>query len=136
MKAPVLLTLPLVLLVACGTPQEQCIARGTRDLRTVEKLIAETEGNLKRGFAYEEKIVRFPVFRPCVLPSPPVAEGTPPPPPQVTTCRDTEEQVIRQPVAIDLEEEARKLRQLQEKRRVLLREAEAVAAACRAEYPE
>lgn len=136
MKAPVILTLPLVLLVACGTPQEQCIARGTRDLRTVEKLIAETEGNLKRGFAYEEKIVRFPVFRPCVLPSPPVTGGTAPPPPQVTTCRDTEEQVIRQPVAIDLEAEARKLRQLQEKRQAQLREAEAVAAACRAEYPE
>lgn len=135
MRAPIF-GLSLILLAACGTPQEQCIARGTRDLRTVEKLIAESEGNLKRGYAYQEKIVRFPVFKPCVLPAPPVTEGTPPPPPQVTTCRDTEEQVIRQPVAIDLEAEARKLRQLQDKRKTLLREAEAVAAACRAEFLE
>ena len=48
------LTFPvLVLLAACGTPQEQCIRYNTRDLRTVDRLIAETEGNLDRGYAIE-----------------------------------------------------------------------------------
>ena len=54
-----LLLCSFALLAACGTPQEQCIAYGTRDLRTVDKLIVETEGNLTRGYALEEKVIRY-----------------------------------------------------------------------------
>lgn len=132
-----LLVLP-ALLIACGTPQEQCIAAGTRDLRTVEKLIATAEGNLRRGYAIEEKTERFRTFTPCVAPPPPPPpEGSPPPPPpQVMMCPDTETRIVREPVAIDLEAEARKLQQLKAKRKELLRAAEKVAEACRAEFPE
>jgi hypothetical protein len=128
----------LLVLAACGTPQEQCIARGTRDLRTVEQLIAETEGNLKRGYALEEHVIRFPTFRPCPMPPPPpVPPGTtPPPPPPVQMCPDTVEQTVTRPKAIDLDAEARKLDQLRAKRKELLRAADAVVAQCRAEYPD
>jgi hypothetical protein len=130
-----LIPLCLVLLAACGTPQEQCIAAGTRDLRAVEKLIAEAEGNLRRGYALEERVIRYPTFAPCVRRPPP--PGTiPPPNPPVKMCRDYYEQTVTRPKAIDLDAEARKLTQLQAKRKQLLRAADAVAAQCRAEYPE
>lgn len=130
------LALP-ALLAACGTPQEQCIYAGTRDLRTVEELIATTQGNLDRGYAIASETRYVPVFRPC-LPPPalPVAGQPPPPPPQMQLCEDVEPQTVEKPVAIDLEAEARKLRQLQTKRKELQRAAEQVIAACRAEHPE
>ena len=132
------LLISLSLLAACGTPQEQCIAAGTRDLRVVEKLIAETEGNLKRGYALEEQTLRFRTFTPCRMPAPPPPPPgtTPPPPPPVQMCPDTYEQTVTKPKAIDLDAEARKLSQLQAKRKDLLRAADQVAAQCRAEYPE
>ena len=133
-----LLLFSFVLLAACGTPQEQCIASGTRELRTVEKLIVETEGNLKRGYALEEKVIRFRTFSPCRMPPPPPPQpgAPPPPPPPVQMCPDTIEQTVTRPRAIDLEAEARKLEQLKAKRAELLRLAQPVIAQCKAEYPE
>ncbi|MCB6179582.1 hypothetical protein LHP98_15780 [Rhodobacter sp. Har01] len=125
----------LALLVACGTPQEQCIARVTRDLRTVDKLIAEAEGNLARGYAYEEYTVSFPVFEPCLRPGKPTPEN-PSPPPVAGTCRDTREETLTRPKAIDLAAEARTLDQLKAKRRQLARASEPGIAQCRAEFPE
>jgi hypothetical protein len=125
----------LAVLAACGTPQEQCINRVTRDLRAVDKLIAEAEGNLKRGYAYEEYTVRFPVFEPCLRPGRPTAEN-PNPPPVTGTCRDTREETFTRPKAIDLDAEAKKLAQLKAKRRDLARASGPGIAQCRAEYPE
>lgn len=51
-----LVVLPL-LLTACGTPQERCISRNTNEYRTVSRLLAEVEGNLARGYAWEERQV-------------------------------------------------------------------------------
>src|SRR5690606_21382542 len=46
--------LPLVALVlmiaACGTPQERCIDDATRELRRIDGLIADTEAALARGY--------------------------------------------------------------------------------------
>jgi hypothetical protein len=125
----------LIALTACGTPQEQCIARNTRDLRTVEQLIKETEGNLKRGYALEKKTERYRTFEPCLRPSPPAPDGTPQPPVR-GLCPDTETRTYTVPKTIDLDLEARKLSQLQQKRREMLRAADAVIAQCKAEYPE
>ncbi|MCZ0961629.1 hypothetical protein [Paracoccus benzoatiresistens] len=51
-----MLTLPLVV-AACGTPQERCISQNTSEYRTVSRLLAEVEGNLARGYAWEERQV-------------------------------------------------------------------------------
>jgi hypothetical protein len=130
MKRLVFLT--LVALTACGTPQEQCISRNTRDLRTLDRLIAETEGNLARGYAFETVTVYEDHWVYC--PQPPVAEGQPAPPPRL--CLDERPVTERRPKAINLNEEARKLDSLREKRTSLAREAKAVIAACKAQYPE
>ena len=50
------LSLPL-LIAACGTPQERCISNNTSEYRTVSRLLAEVEGNLARGYAWEERQV-------------------------------------------------------------------------------
>ncbi len=51
-----LIALPL-LVAACGTPQERCISQNTSEYRTVSRLLAEVEGNLARGYAWEERQV-------------------------------------------------------------------------------
>ena len=130
MKRLVLLT--LATLAACGTPQEQCISRNTRDLRTVDRLIADTEGNLARGYAFETVTVYEDYWAYC--PRPPVAEGQPAPPPRL--CLDERAVTEKRPKAIDLNDEARKLSSLKEKRTSLARQAEKVIAACKAQYPE
>ncbi len=124
--------LPLVLLAACGTPQEQCINRNTRDLRTVDRLITETQGNLDRGYAFETITVYEDYWTSC--PVPPVAEGETPPPPRM--CQDERPVTQQRPKAIDLQAEARKLDSLKAKRRDLARKAEDVIAQCKAQFPE
>ncbi|HEY6918336.1 MAG TPA: hypothetical protein VI412_03695 [Tabrizicola sp.] len=124
--------LALAALSACGTPQEQCISRNTRDLRTVDRLIQEAEGNLARGYAYETITVYEDEWVYC--PQVPVAEGQPAPPARL--CLDERPVTERRPKAIDLNEEARKLESLREKRKSLARQAEKVVAACKAQYPE
>lgn len=127
-----LILLSLGLLAGCGTPQEQCINRNTRDLRTVDRLIAETQGNLDRGYAFETITVYEDFWTTC--PQPPVLEGETPPPPRL--CLDERPVTAQRAKAIDLNEEARKLDSLKVKRRQLAKAAEAVIAQCKAEYPE
>jgi hypothetical protein len=119
----------LGLLAACGTPQEQCISRNTRDLRVVNRLISETERNLERGYALEEVTV-FETFR---VPCRPSVPGGPPAP---GICYDQRPDTEYRPKAIDLNAEAAKLESLTVKRTSLARAAEQVIAACRETYPE
>ncbi len=121
----------LSLLAACGTPQEQCINRNTRDLRTVTALIGQVQGNIDRGYAIEEYTVAVPVWDECVVR--PATDTTP-----VVTrpCLDTAEETRTRPQAIDLNAERAKLESLLAKRDQLSREAEGVIAQCRAQYPE
>jgi hypothetical protein len=118
-------------LAACGTPQERCIQRETRDLRVVDRLIAETEGNLKRGYALEEITIYHSRWVRCYEPA--AEEGAPPRP---TMCRDEVEEIVTRPKAINLEDEAAKLASLKRKRASLAREAQPAIAACKAQYPE
>jgi hypothetical protein len=124
--------LTLAALAACGTPQEQCINRNTSDLRTVDRLIAESEGNLDRGYAYETVTVYEDYWTYCPQSAP--HEGEPAPEPRM--CLDERPVTQERPKAIDLQEEARKLASLKAKRRDLARTAEAVIAQCKAQYPE
>ena len=127
-----LLFVAFTALTARGTPQEQCISRNTRDLRTVERLIAETEGNLQRGYALET-VTRYEEFWDTCLDRV-VVNG------QVTVqprmCRRERSFTEQRPRAIDLQTEARKLEGLKVKRSELARAAEPLIAQCKAEFPE
>ena len=127
-----IVALPLLFaLFACGTPQEQCIARETRDLRVVDRLIEETQGNLQRGYALEEITIERTVWVDC---TPQVKKGDPKPEPKL--CLDEVSDTITRPKAIDLAAEQRTLDSLLVKRRDLARAAERVISACKEAYPE
>ena len=125
----------LLFLAACGTPQQQCIARETRDLRVVDRLIDETQGNLDRGYAFEEVTVFTTEYVDCT-PQVVVPEGAPVPVVERRLCLEDVPETVQRPVAIDLAAEQRKLDSLLIKRRDLLARAEGVIAACKAAYPE
>lgn len=126
------LALPL-LLGACGTPQERCISSNTSEYRTVSRLLAEVEGNLARGYAWEERqVVRD----------------------RLTQCRgyarDRDGRVVvvyepcwrdyvdveRYRVPIDPVAEERKRDNLAARQAALAGRAEAVVQACQTAFPE
>lgn len=97
-------------LVACGTPQEQCSKAVTKDIRTVDILIRETQGNLARGFRYETEYrnTNFGLSL-CTGRS------------NVGFCYDNRgPTTVRRAVAIDPEQEQRKLAALQDQKSSLL----------------
>lgn len=132
-NSAVALILTLPLLLACGTPQERCISRNTSEYRNVSRLLAEVEGNLARGYAWEERqIVRdrlthcrsysrdrdgrvYPTMVPC--------------------WRDYVE-TQRYRVPIDPAVETRKRDNLANRQKALAGHAESSVRACRAAYPE
>lgn len=127
-----LLCLTLLGLTACGTPQEQCIQRNTRDLRTIDALVTETRANIARGYAIEEYTVQVPVWQICgLLPS-----QNPDKPPLPYYCFEDEAETRTRPKAIDLRAETAKLESLLERRDQLSLAAEGVIAQCKAKYPE
>ena len=122
---------PLLILAACGTPQEQCIGAATRDMRVVDRLIRETEANIARGYGYEEVTVFVPEWVDC---TPRPTTANPAPPPQM--CFDDVPQTSRKAVALDLNAEAAKLKSLKAKRAQQAKAAEAAIRQCKAQYPE
>lgn len=122
-----LVFLPLAILAACGTPQEYCIRNATREVRTLDRLIAESEANLARGYAFEDSRIVRHVWVVCGRRH----MGTAP-----QMCFEPIEDTVRRPVAIDPAAEDRKRDNLRAKRAMLLQRAVSAVAACRAAYPE
>lgn len=138
-RASLILGLCLTL-VACGTPQERCIRTATKDLRTVDTLITEVEGNLARGYAIETRQMEYSRFVPCPMPPrpprPPAGSDAPPPPPPMRICEEDYTVTTQHAVAIDLAAEQRKLDSLKAKRIELNRQAAAQIAQCKQDFPE
>jgi ribulose bisphosphate carboxylase small subunit len=131
------LTLPLMLLTvlaACGTPQEQCINRSTRELRTLERLLAEVEGNLARGYAWEEYEVVRTRWEVCGYSEQTRSDGTVVRHPRM--CLEDYTDTLRRRVPIDPAAEQRKRDGLIAKRAQAVLQAEANIKACKVAYPE
>lgn len=126
-----LLLASVVLLAACGTPQEQCISANTRDLQVVDRLIRDAEGNLARGYGYQTVTEYEPRWIDC---TPRPTEAVPNPASQM--CFDRVPVSVRKEVALDLNAEAAKLKSLKVKRVALAKAAESVVAQCKAKFPE
>lgn len=125
--APFALTL---ILAACGTPQERCIRSATQEVRTLDRLIAETEANLARGYAYESREVVRHVWTVCDDYVGPRRRHARP------MCFEPVFRTVERPVAIDPAVEARKLDGLKERRVALARRATDDVAQCQANFPE
>jgi hypothetical protein len=127
----VVISAVFVALAACGTPQQQCIGSVTRDLRVVDQLIAETQGNLTRGYAIVRVTRTVPEFVDCT-PEPTKKV----PHPRRNSCFVDVEETVSRPAAIDLDAEAAKLASLQRKRIQLATAAAPAIQACQLQYPE
>lgn len=124
-------------LAACGTPQDRCIQRATKDLRIVNGLIEETEANLARGYAYETFEITRTRWETCYSPARVRGPGGKPATAMVPRqCLEDYTDTVRRPVAIDLNVERRKLDSLRQKQRELNRQASAEIDACRRQYPQ
>lgn len=121
----------LALLTACGTPQERCIREASRDMAVVDQLIAETEGNLQRGFALQRETVYRTKFEDCT-PDPTAAD----PAPRRRMCPVQQPDTVTRPVAINLADESAKLASLEAKRTQQGKVAAAAIAQCRAVHPQ
>lgn len=120
-------------LAACGTPQERCISRNTSEYRTVSSLLAEVEGNLARGYAWEERQVVRSRFDQCRRVWRDRNGAT-----QVDTygCWRDYVDTDRYRVPIDPLVEQRKRDSLAARQAELTRSANAAVSACRAAYPD
>ncbi|AUH34269.1 hypothetical protein [Paracoccus tegillarcae] len=126
------IALPL-LLAACGTPQERCIRKHTAEYRNVSNLLSEVEGNLARGYAWEERTVSRTVWGTCRR----IERGDDDEPRMVSTpCWRDVTDTERFRVAIDPAAESRKRDNLSARKSELTAEAEAYVRACRTAFPE
>lgn len=124
---------PLLILVACATPRESCINEANRDLRQVNALIIETQGNLARGFGLETRQDTRVRRGRCT------GQGVGPDGEPFSfryDCDRTEVVDTQVPITIDRVAEQRKLTQLIAQQRQLERQAQAQVQACIAAYPE
>lgn len=121
------------LLAACGTPQEQCISRNTSELRTISSLLEEVEGNIARGYAWEERSVTSAELTTCrrVVRDKDGKRHT-----ITDSCWRDVTRTERFRTAIDPVAEARKAEGLRIRKAALERQVPGILAACRAAFPE
>ena len=124
-----LIILPLLGLAACATPRESCIAEASRDLSVVSQLITQTELNVARGYGIDTRQEVRSIPRICYDER---ADGTI----RTEICDETYVRDVDVPVALDLDSERAKLRQLKEQRARLEAPTEAAIRQCMATYPE
>jgi hypothetical protein len=121
----------LFALAACGTPQERCINGVSGDLGTLDRLIAETQGNISRGFGYETQTQMVPEWVDC---TPGATPDNPKPKSQM--CFDDVPQQVRRPVALDLAAEQAKLDSMVKRRGQMASLVAPAIEDCKARYPE
>jgi hypothetical protein len=124
-----LLTLPLLALAACQTPREACISQATSQLNVINRLIAETEANIARGYGIairQDIITRQDI---CVITNEDGSESR-------FICEKQEIVDIEEPVALDIRAEQAKLASLRDQQAQLTRQSQATIQACIAANPE
>ncbi|MEM1428015.1 MAG: hypothetical protein AAGG09_01010 [Pseudomonadota bacterium] len=116
----------LCLLAACASPREACLRAALSEVATLDRLIAETEANLARGYAIElEPFVTTGVDFCFGRGAYRHGFGT-----GFRYCNNVETRYREREVAIDPAAERRKLAELRKRRADLAPAAEARAAAC------
>lgn len=117
-----------ILLTACATPRESCIAQVTQEVRVLDALIAQTRGNLERGFAIAERqeVETRRTF--CTGRN---EDGST----FRFRCEETETVTRQIPVAIDLNAEREKLTSLEQRQAQNRINAASGVAQCEARFP-
>ncbi len=129
MTRSALFLVPLIALAACSSPRERCISGANRAVSTLDRLIAETRGNITRGYGLVE-VQDVRVLRR-------VCEGTNSDGSEFRfPCDETETFTRNEPVTLNMAEERTKLAQLEERRAQTSRAAQAQVQQCLAVHPE
>ena len=115
----------LLLVAACATPQERCVANASKNLRVVDGLIEQTRGNLARGFAIRTETFFVNETQKCGKEA-----G------EDVFCDVAIADERQVPVAIDLADEQKKLDGLVSRRIQMLAQRDAAVLQCRAEFLE
>lgn len=121
-------------LTGCGTPQERCINRETREIRHLQDMLDEVEGNLARGYAYEDYDVPMTRWEQCGTEVIRHGNGTVIERPRM--CLEDYTVTRTREVAIDPVSERRKRDGLRAKIKSLTPAANAAIRACKEAYPE
>ncbi|RYH02203.1 hypothetical protein EU805_10110 [Salipiger sp. IMCC34102] len=125
----ILALLPLAVMAACVSPQQQCLSDAARELRINEALIAKTQANLDRGFAVD---VRQRVStRPGICRDDRVGGVRP-----IGVCNQVRVRDVAVPEPINTRIERETLDQLVARRAELQRATRARIDQCRVLYPE
>lgn len=129
-----LIVFGVLALAACGTPQEQCIYRETREIRHLQDLLEEVEGNLARGYAYEDYEVPMTRWQQCGTDVITRLDGTVIE--KARMCLEDYTVTRTREVAIDPVSERNKRDGLRSKIKALTPAANAAIRACKEAYPE
>jgi hypothetical protein len=122
------LSLPLIA-VACSTPREVCISDANRELNIMNALVAETRGNLARGYALRTVETSYLVDSTCYRRDDSGEVKS-------YVCQETAIDTRQEPEAIDLNAEKAKLASLEERQAQMQANARAVVQQCIAAHPE
>jgi hypothetical protein len=124
-----LFLLPLLALAACLSPRDACISQARGDLNVLNRLIAETEANIRRGYGLAERqeiITRQDI---CVIENADGSESR-------FICDKQEIITVEEPVALDIRAEQAKLASLREQAAAQEERAQATIRACIQAYPD
>jgi hypothetical protein len=124
-----LFLIPVLALAACQTPREACIAQARGDLNVLNRLIAQTEANIARGYGLAERQEIVTTTDICVIENEDGSESR-------FICDKQEIVTVEEPVALDLNAERAKLASLLEQRATQESRAQATIQACIAAYPD
>lgn len=112
-------------LAACTTPQGRCISDVMSEQYGLQRQIVEIEGNISRGYAIHSQTVPYTYVDTCFDDAM-----------QPYACPKTGTRVEETPVAINIAEQRRKLRPLQQRLASVRARTDARVAQCRVLYPE
>lgn len=128
--ARVMMILILLTLAACATTEQRCVKKASYDLRTVDALIAETEASIARGFTYATEPSPFNGgWGFCTGGGGGRYGGG------MLMCTNTANQTVQVPVAVDVDEQKRKLASLKAKRAELQQSTSSAVQACQIAAP-
>jgi hypothetical protein len=122
--APSAVFASLMLLSACSTPLEDCVSNAQRNYNATYQAIQVAEGNVARGYAINSQQVPYQYTGSCYN----SYIGS-------YACQQTGYRTDNTPVAIDVNEERRKIRKYSAALPNIKKQTEAAVEQCRRTYP-
>jgi hypothetical protein len=120
----ILIGASLLSLAACATPRQQCEYEATKQHQALLRVIAQTEGNIARGYAIHRQSVPYTYTKTCYSGAISYA------------CPATGYRTQETPVSINISEERRLLRAAVSKAKASEKNAMVALKQCANQFPE